>query len=419
MEFMSNIANMDEAKPSLFELLSESQLRELLEPSLRYVLAIATQHHPRYLIRFLNHYDEVYALLVLLIERHYLRRWGGSFTENFYGLKRTRVLTAQLQRAETFTPALVTESTKLKRNDVWKSLLVLVVGIPYLKRKLDDVYENYAGGAAVNVLGPSYQREELTETSPSREKFLFYVKKILRGVYPHINAVYYFSSLVFNLAYLFDKSAYHSPLDFLIKVRVRRMTEADNAPQTRHLLLSMQHASLATAAPRNTLSNASFSVVSLLSPSIFARIFFPKLLDSLKVLLPTSIFFLKFLEWWYSSNFARQLSSKTAASIELPPPVAVKTLSSGEENKERRVRAAIVRLQKDNSEMCPVCDKQITNPTAVQTGYVCCYPCVFRWVQNGEGMDGQEEGKELRMERCPVTGVRLLGGTEGLRRLMI
>ncbi|KAF8541875.1 Pex12 amino terminal region-domain-containing protein [Trichophaea hybrida] len=415
MECMSNIANMDDAKPSLFELLSESQFRELLEPSLRYLLAIATRNHPRYLIRFLNHFDEVYALLVLLLERHYLRRWGGSFTENFYGLKRTRVLTAQLQRAETFTPALVTECAHLRRNDVWKSLLVIVV-IPYLKRKLDVIYENYAGGAVMNVLGQSYQREELTETSSSHERFLFYVKKLLCGVYPHINAVYYFSRLVFNLTYLFNKSACHSPLDFLINIRVRRMIEADNAPQPRNLLLSIQRASRVTAVPRNTLSTASYSVMSLLSPSIFARIF-SKLLESLKVLVPTSIFFLKFLEWWYSSDFARQLSSKTAASMDLPPPVAVKTLSSGERNKERTVRA--ISLEEDNSELCPVCDKPITNPTAVQTGYVCCYPCVFRWVQDREGMDGQVVGKELRMEQCPVTGVRLLGGTEGLRRLMI
>jgi len=134
MEFMSDIAEMDEAKPSLFELLSESQLRELLEPSLRYLLAIATQRHPRYLLRILNRYDEVYALLMLLIERHYLKRWGGSFTENFYGLKRVRVTAAQLPRAERFAPALVAESLKLKRADIWKSLFVIVCLSPFPMR---------------------------------------------------------------------------------------------------------------------------------------------------------------------------------------------------------------------------------------------------------------------------------------------
>ena len=61
-----------------------------------------------------------------------------------------------------------------------------------------------------------------------REKLAFHLKKLLRAVYPHINAVYYFSNLFFNLAYLFDKSSYHNPLDFLIGIRMRRLTEVDH-----------------------------------------------------------------------------------------------------------------------------------------------------------------------------------------------
>merc|ERR1711939_341193 len=92
-EFMANLqGGVDELKPSLFELLSEQQLSSLLPPSIRYVLAVATHRHPRYLLRILNSFDELYALLMLLVERHYLKTYGGSFTENFYGLKRERVL---------------------------------------------------------------------------------------------------------------------------------------------------------------------------------------------------------------------------------------------------------------------------------------------------------------------------------------
>src|SRR5262249_22757941 len=42
---------------------------------------------------------------------------------------------------------------------------------------------------------------------------------------------------------------------------------------------------------------------------------------SLRILLPTSIFALKFLEWWHASDFARQLSRKASEGLELPPPV--------------------------------------------------------------------------------------------------
>lgn len=405
MEFMSNISGVDESKPSLFELLSETQLRELLEPSLRYLLAVATHRHPRYLIRILNRYDEVYALLMLLVERHYLSRWGGSFTENFYGLKRERVIAAQVPRAQRVVPGLVAESTKLKKADVWKSLFV-IVGVPYLKRRLDDAYENFAGGAAVNMLGAGYRRDDLPEDATPKQKFIYYLKAFIRTVYPYINAAFYWSNLIFNLAYLFDKSQYHSPLDFLIGVRMRRLTEAD-------------HRAFELAAAPKPSSNAPFTMRSLLTPSIISRIIIPKMLDSLKVLLPTSIFFLKFLEWWHASDFARQLSAKTAASIELPPPIPVRAPAPEEELEEEGVMKALVKVVEEDTGLCPVCEREITNPTAVQTGYVFCYPCVFRWVQDGIGRDGDEEGAENRKGRCPVTGVRLLGGAEGLRRLMI
>lgn len=127
MEFMSNVSSgLDMSKPSLFELLSESQLRDLLEPSVRYLLAVITQRHPRYLIHIFNRYDEFYALFMLLVERHYLRRWGGSFTENFYGIKRERVLAKDLPRAGKSVPDILAGSTRLKKADIWKSLFIIV-----------------------------------------------------------------------------------------------------------------------------------------------------------------------------------------------------------------------------------------------------------------------------------------------------
>lgn len=189
-----------------------------------------------------------------------------------------------------------------------------------------------------------------------------------------------------------------------------------------NILTSFQRAAQPT--PSTALATAtqpgwppSLSLSTLLSPTVLTRIIFPKLLDSLKLLLPTSIFFLKFLEWWHASDFARQLSEKTAASIELPPPKLPPPphdddgVCEGEE--EIALRKVLVKVPEDSA-LCPICKKEITNPTACQTGYVFCYPCVFRWIQGGE--DGDDE---VRRGRCPVTGVRLLGGTDGLRRLML
>ncbi|CAZ80744.1 unnamed protein product [Tuber melanosporum] len=412
MEFMSNVSSgLDESKPSLFELISETQLRDLLEPSIRYVLAIATQRHPRYLIHIFNNFDEAYALLMLLIERHYIRRWGGSFTENFYGIKRERVIAKELPRASKAAPDILASSTKLRRLDVWKSLFI-IVGVPYLKRKLDDAYEIHAGGAAANLFGAGYRGRGEPEVNASpREKIIYQLKRLLRKIYPAINAAYYFSTLAFNLAYLFDKSQYHTPFHWLVKIRMRRLTEAD------HRAFEAASRSL----PRS--GSTPLTPTSLLSVTALTRLILPPILDSLKILLPTSIFFLKFLEWWHASDFARQLSAKTAASIELPPPAIVPPPSKGEGEDDyyprnsSRSSAGLERQGRklipspEDSGVCPICLEELTNPTALQTGYVFCYPCIFRWVQ-----DGQEDPAK---GYCPITGVKLLGGTEGLRRIMV
>ena len=93
MEFMTALRGIDDQKPSLFELLSEQQLNALLPPTLRYLLTVLTHRYPRYLLRVVNSFDELYALAMLLVERHYLRTRGGGFTEHFYGLKREKALT--------------------------------------------------------------------------------------------------------------------------------------------------------------------------------------------------------------------------------------------------------------------------------------------------------------------------------------
>jgi len=311
MEFLPALQNgIDDLKPSLFELLSEQQLASLLPPSLRYLLAISTPRYPRYLLPILNSFDEVYALIMLLVERHFLRTYGGSFTENFYGLKRARVLRVrggEIPRAQLGASESVREAVKLGSSDIWKNLAVLV-GIPWLKRKFDEGYDVHAAHA--NLLGPGYNRERegLRAGAPVKERLLHYYKWFLRNIYPSVNAAYYFSLLVFNMAYLFDGTKYHSPFMWLIGSRIRRLGEADH-----------RAIELATA-PRKTGPARPGEGGSIFSPRNLARTVQPRLLSSLKILLPTSIFALKFLEWWHASDFARQMSRKAAENIDLPPP---------------------------------------------------------------------------------------------------
>lgn len=424
MEFVTALrGTFDEQKPSLFEVLSEQQLNALLPPTLRYLLTVATHRHPRYLLRILNSFDELYAAAMLLVERHYLRTRGGSFTENFYGLKREKGLHAEIPRASMSTPGLVRETLKLSTKDVWKNLLVLV-GIPYLKRKLDESYEVNAPRA---LLGAAYTR--MPDNPTLRDRFLHYYRWFLRNVYPSVNAGYYFAMLAFNLAYLFDGSKYHSPLMWLIGTRIRRMTGEDYKA-----IDALTQVPEAGHRPGGR---------SLLNP----RELGPRLLSSLSVLLPTSIFALKFLEWWYQSDFAKQLSQKSIESIDLPPPVISSSDRKGGLKKKKDEDTGDAASEEEpcaenapiaapsllpvftvpfptDSSICPICNDEVVTPTACQTGVVYCYSCIHKWI---EGMHSKQEefmeereGKwESGQGRCAVTGKRVLGGTEGLRRIMV
>ncbi|KAL1969751.1 hypothetical protein VTN77DRAFT_8304 [Rasamsonia byssochlamydoides] len=506
MEYMSSLQNeFDELKPSLFELLAEQQLSALLPPSIRYLLAVATHRHPRYLLRVLNSFDELYALLSLIVERYYLRTFGGSFTENFYSLKRERVLltkNGEIPRAQMGAPGPVRETLKLRTSDVWKNLAVMV-GLPYLKRKLDEGYDIHAAPQASLLMsgggGPRYNPSDELPPNPSlRQRLLYYYKWFLRNVYPSVNAAYYFSILAFNLAYLFDNTKYSSPFLWLIGTRIRRLGPAD------HRAIAM--ATQAKPSTSNARSRPGSGLLGLLSP----RNLYPQLLSSLRFLLPASIFALKFLEWWHASDFSRQLARKATEALDLPAPVAsgmidpsnkksppAPSTSSTTTNLKPVMKSSSSRLRRQppisstsllpiftvplpqadsgNEGTCPICLNPLVNPTACQTGYVFCYSCIFRWLNgeherqiefmNGEGGsaawedehgyengdddddndDGDDtaagaandsekhpaavagktksksrEGKwESGKGRCPVTGRRVLGGTEGLRRVLV
>lgn len=428
MEFITALrGTFDDQKPSLFEVLSEQQLNSLLPPTLRYLLTVATHRHPRYLLRVLNSFDELYALLMVLVERHYLRTRGGSFTENFYGLKREKALRGEIPRASMSAPHLVRDTLKLTSTDVWKNLFVLV-GVPYLKRKLDEGYEINAPRA---LLGAAYTR--MPDNPTLKDRFLHYYRWFLRNIYPSVNAAYYFAMLAFNLAYLFDRTKYHNPLMWLIGTRIRRMTGADY-----QAIDALAAKSQADGRPGQ----------SLFSPRNLGS----KVLSSLSIALPMSIFALKFLEWWYQSDFAKQLSRKAAENIELPPPILSalggkwfkerqekkKQAKTDEEKADSEVELTpdnapiatpsmlpiLVVPSPENSSACPICEQDIVTPTACQTGVVYCYTCIHKWLEGmhpkQESFMEDREGKwESGMGRCAVTGKRVLGGTEGLRRIMI
>lgn len=109
------------------------------------------------------------------------------------------------------------------------------------------------------------------------------------------------------------------------------------------------------------------------------------LLDSLKVLLPTAIFFVRFLQWWYSPSSPARALNLSPAGPAIPPPKMMRPHPLG----------ILGKTDVDGSDgklaygICPICRKELANATALPTGWVFCYKCAFKEVE--------EKG------RCPVT----------------
>lgn len=407
-----------------------------------------------------------------------MRTYGGGFTENFYGLKRERVLRVkggEVSRAQLGAADAVRETLKLRNGDIWRNLAVMV-GLPWLKRKLDEGWDIHAAHASVLQGAPGFGRERdgLPEGASLKQRIVFYYKWFLRKVYPSLNAAYYFALLAWNLAYLFDTSKYHSPFLWLVSTRIRRLNSADH----RAIELATNPPAVPTTAAARTRPGGPGQSNSLFHPRTLASTVSQRALSSLRILLPTSIFALKFLEWWHASDFARQLSRQTAADLELPPPIITglpppPPLAKPQPSTTTTEKPSALKKQQTqsprptppisastllpiftvpvptNSALCPICVSAVQTPTASPYGLVYCYACIHRWVEGTHerqaafmegnraalagGEDGEfeddggwaeEEGsREGRWEcgkgRDAVTGRKVLGGTEGLRRVVV
>ncbi|EIW61287.1 ubiquitin-protein ligase peroxin 12 [Trametes versicolor FP-101664 SS1] len=351
MEFYNDVGE-DPLKPTLFELVAQEQLRDLLQPALKYVLSVFAQSYPRYLLRIVNRHEEFYALLMFFVERHYLRTQGASFAENFYGLKRRRTPLFKTDRARTASGGVFAEE-KLRDREIWRSLLLLV-GLPYARAKAQDYFEELGGGIQHDLIEESRQ-PVVDESWKGRWR------RAYKAAYPWLNTSFEVWLLLYNVAYLFERTPHYRPWLSWVGVDLRRISADDMRA--------------AQAGVRKSPRPPPKGIIAVLKYALRRS---PRLLlDSLKVLLPTAIFFIKFLEWWYSpSSPARSLSTSPLGPA-VPPPRLLPPHPQG------------VRVDDIEYGVCPLCREVLGNATGLPSGYVFCYGCAHEYVE--------EHG------RCPVT----------------
>jgi peroxin-12 len=324
--FFSNLLNTSDTKqPTIFELSMASSLSTSLQPGFDYALAVLAQEGlGSWSMSAYKFRDEVFLGLMILVERHHLQQYGGSFAENFYGLKRVMTSGAPL------SPLLKLTS------------LVELTLIPYLLRKL------------ITKIREAESRQRNTTTTAAEEDIL--ILKPLLGLYELIH-------LGFQLTFLFGKSEFYTPLQWIQRIIVTRVTPSD-----------LQKAP--------TVANDYWNQASMLQKGIYV------LQRTLHWSFVASAVFFKLMEFYMSpENRAARESQLRKRSTIIPPPMPIPPLPQI--------------ILPARSDLCPICGQIRTNPTLSSSGYCFCYSCISQYVEQNN--------------KCPVTGIACT--TSQLRRI--
>ncbi|KAM8825286.1 peroxisome assembly protein 12 isoform 1-T1 [Synchiropus picturatus] len=333
-------------QPSIFEVLAQESLTEAVKPALRHAVKVTprpvpplqwssvssnlspaqvlAESNPSVFGVLWRRFDEVYLLLDLLLQNHFLSHSAASFSENFYGLK--RVCTGPGRPA----------GLALGRRSRWRSLLLLCVA-PYLRAKLEA------------LLARQREEEDFSiRVARSRTQKAF---RALAAAYPYVSTAWQVLLFSQQLLFIFGKSRSHSPLLWLARVRLERLTALDFRELELKGGRSREPAAAGSLAQRaaRLMSQAARGVAVSLSTS-----------------LSLGVFFLQFLDWWYSAE--NQSTVKTLSALPVPPPPLSLAPPPGGDPAQDRT--------------CPLCRKPRTNATALSTsGFVFCYPCIYAHVK--------------------------------------
>jgi len=384
MDYYSSLDSRSlDSTPTIFEIISSNELSQLLSPSLRYIIVHYAQKYPGYLLKFAMNFDELNLLLRGAIEYYYLNKWNSSFTENFYGLKRISGVNIDIHDTQGRISDIVQTKKRLSRVQIYGVLLNLVGGA-YLNEKLDVLYEKLYAKMLLKSIKPTNMMNKLK---------LLYVK-----TYPYLLSTIKILNIICQILYLSGRIKSPSIVDFLLKIEYTRLSQFDYDLHEKKTNVSTTKTPTTTHSTRPPTFGQHLNRMT----SVYYKPLKPLITKLSTTIFPLAIFLLKFLEWWNSSEFASKIS-KTQQNIidkDIPPP--------GQH------------IPITKTDVCPICQTTITNPAVIETGYVFDYPCIMKYLMEGDSLKGG---------RCPVTGKKLVGcrysaaeghwRVDGVRRLMI
>ncbi|KAL3990604.1 Pex2 / Pex12 amino terminal region family protein [Acanthocheilonema viteae] len=178
--------------PSIFELIAQDSLSVSIQQAVYHIVKYLYEFNPSRYELLWKWCDEIYAAADLVLESFYLKKYGASLTENFYGMK--RIINGTCKSASAGFPKL-------------RSLFILV-GWPYIMKKLEKFY----------LLS--------TYTSRSNSK-QFPLVHMLVNFYPWIKILFSTFAFLLKIAYILSLCNVHSPELKFANVHLVKFSQID------------------------------------------------------------------------------------------------------------------------------------------------------------------------------------------------
>lgn len=439
MEFLSNGAmgsSMDMMRPSILELAAETSVNALIHSATHYTSAVVAQNYPsRLILKLQNNFDEIYLLFNTLIQFMFLKGCSATFTENLYGLKRvSNGSNLKIQRIGSnlsqkdifksiFYQIIIFDYLRKKINslsEVWSVKTSYELSY-FIEENYENINKNGIEIKDGSVSSTSSYSQALVSSSSSDEDdnieesfipikskqdrkkpmdhpgFLVKIKNIISNINNQYNGfkkslfiilinknpkLFFklllckliqpifenfinFSNSILQISYLLNLTDYYSISLLFSKIILKRLDFNDYQ-------LINKFGPLPSFNPANNNNNNNEN------DSIGSSIFNQLLMYSssgLKYGLPVIVFGIRFLEWFYASEYFEKSQIKP-----IPPPPKLQPPN---------IKDQCIKLPRDLN-ICPLCNKLRTNSTQlIKSGYLFCYPCIFKYV---------DENK-----KCPIT----------------
>lgn len=323
-----------------------------------------------HLSRFEKFTEPLYWKIILLLESFYLFYYQATVAQNFYDLH--MIETESLMIPPRFSKTGQPKRKKLTKRGLMAGLLY-TVGLPLLRAKLQEWYENKREERSTAAYRTREALPDFTDaTQPPDvriQSFKRFVEDAIVDAFPFLWAGEQFACLAYNLAFLLNpyKYPYWDPYlhasGMCVRLNANLVSNGNGSHDMRRKGWFERFREMDNRQKMTSLTGA------------FVRGMAMGALHTLRI-----------LEWWYANEEKLQ-NKQGSTAIPCPPPTP-------------KIRASHIMLPTD-TKLCPLCNEEKTNPACTTSGFVFCYPCIVGYVR--ENM------------RCPIT--ELPTREEDIRRL--